>query len=398
MTATLAKLPSISVRAHPYGSKTQRDSHKEYFDQSTNFHKGLLDKVPVSFYHNWNPETGMPTGEPTAIGLALNPQFKEDGRWDDVEWFENVSPEIKDRIEKAIQKETLRASPSVVPDFHVVESDGHIKNWLTGSIAVFDAEGMRQPANQLAIALPQMKALYQEAGLTFPSQNQMKALALTSPLTSKLTEWKEKLDAWFNMMPTANGDNDEDLFNSVFGTDTKPETKVEDKSKTEDKKEGNDMADETKLQEIQLEYDNKMKAQNQKFAMLQRQLDESHLGNWFDRQLTAGRVLPAEKEMIVELALQLKGQVDNSHPTMKAKGADGKESEISLLDAFKLTIESRPNVMSFTPEQLNQLKAIKIQGEDTIAEERQKVVAEAQRILAMIPEGQAALASQNGNK
>lgn len=166
-------LPDIWVRAHPFGTADNKDAHGEYFDARTKFYDDLLPVTPISYYHNRTPD-GAPMGEPIAIGITAGRQYVNpvtgeiDGRWDKAQFFDDVSQDIKERIAAAIEKGTLRSSPTVTPDFHSVERDGHIKNWLTASIAIFDAEGMRQPANPRAIGIAQMKSLFQAAHLEFP--------------------------------------------------------------------------------------------------------------------------------------------------------------------------------------------------------------------------------------
>lgn len=162
-------LPDIWVRAHPFGDATSKDAHGEYFDASTKFYDDLLPVTPISYYHNFTPD-GAPIGEPVAIGITTGRKYQSDGRWDQAQFFDDVSQDIKERIQRAIEKGTLRASPTVVPDFHRVEANGRISHWLSGSIAIFDAEGRRQPANPRAIGMTEMKALYKAANLEFPTQ------------------------------------------------------------------------------------------------------------------------------------------------------------------------------------------------------------------------------------
>jgi hypothetical protein len=163
-------LPDAWVRAHPFGSPYKKDAHEEYFDRKTDYHDDDLTSVPVTYYHNYTPE-GQPSGEPTAIGKTIAREYRKDGRWDKVRFNRGMDPEIKTRIAKAMKTGTLRASPTVVPDFHKVDDrTGHIDDWLTGSIAVLDARGERQPANQLAIGIPAMKALFKQARIPFPAK------------------------------------------------------------------------------------------------------------------------------------------------------------------------------------------------------------------------------------
>lgn len=167
-------LPDIWVRAHPFGSADVKDVHGEYFAADTEFYDEMLPAIPVNYYHSRTPE-GKPVDAPTPIGIAAERQYKNpltgeaDGRWDKIKFFDNVSDDIKTRIQKAIDTGTLRASTSTVPDFHHVSpKDGKISHWLAGSLTVFDADGARQPANPRAIGIAQMKSLFKAANLEFP--------------------------------------------------------------------------------------------------------------------------------------------------------------------------------------------------------------------------------------
>ena len=109
----------------------------------------------------------------------------------------------------------------------------------------------------------------------------------------------------------------------------------------------NDMADKN-ADELRLEYDNKMKAVLAQNAELARRLDEKDMGAWFEEQLRAGKVAPAERDAIVQMALQLKADDAASHPTMKS--ADG--GKITRLAAYQASIEARQPMFEFRDNQL----------------------------------------------
>ena len=48
------------------------------------------------------------------------------------------------------------------------DDDGHIAEWPVGELSVFDADGPRQPANRYAVAVPVLKAVYDQAGIALP--------------------------------------------------------------------------------------------------------------------------------------------------------------------------------------------------------------------------------------
>lgn len=396
-----ATLPDVWVRAHPFGDTANQDSHREHFDHRTKFYDDLLPTVPASHYHNFD-EQGNPVGEPIAVGVTVerayaNPETGvQDGRWDKIRFFDKakIPADVYTDLAQAIEKRNLRASPTVVPDFHKVGRDGHISHWLTGSIAIFGAKGRMQPANQRAIGMAAMKSLFKAADLEFPNlegvtmaentrdnwmgfvrtqfDNFMKALA------AKPTEAKEDLDEW----------------EKLFGPELEDEDETEEGKKKD--KEKPTMADSPNADELQIKYEkqeNQMKAVLAQNAELARRLDEKDMSTWFDGVLQLGKVLPAEKDAIVGMALQLKQDDDAQHPTMKS--ADGKET--TRLNAFKALIEQRaPIIANIDPSKLHLLK-MENGGEKKEEKPSQERTDE---LLAMTAEGRAAIEarkSANGN-
>lgn len=168
-----AELPSnYWVRAHPFSKQdnVKRDAHGEWFWKGTNFYDDTLPTAVVNFYHSHTPD-GRWADKPLVIGTTSQRRYREDGRYDKIDWFprEKIPADIHSRLMKAIENGTLRASPTVVPDApHVVREDGRIDDWITCAIAVFDATENRRPANWDAIGVQDLKAYYKAAGLEFP--------------------------------------------------------------------------------------------------------------------------------------------------------------------------------------------------------------------------------------
>lgn len=397
MTKPLTQsIPSVWVLAHPFGNIRTRDNHKQWFDAQTDFHDGLITQRPASYYHNWNPDTGEPIGKPTAIGIVKEHQYKNpetgavDGRWDKVEFFDNVDEGIKKRLLGAIDKGTLRASPSVVPDFHKVESSGHIKDWLPASIAVFDAEGYRQPVNKFAIGIPVMKALWAEANLEFPED-----LKGTTTMPNKLEEWKQRFDTWMKAAPIPKDPDEDD--------EDDDDTPDENAQKTWDAtfgsqldKGANAMGQTQVPDEIRLEWDkekknyaDQMKAMRDQVNNTRQELDRTNLGVWFDDQMKAGRVLPAERQTVIGAALQFKSDDDaNLHPnTMKAEGG----ATVSRLKAYQQSIESRQPMLHLDEARFAQLKAA---GLATPNAETEMTPARRKELLGQSPVGEKILADE----
>lgn len=322
-------LPTIWVRAHPFGNPMKRDAHREFFDQRTEFFDELLPRVPLSYYHNHAPD-GTPMGKPIAIGTTGSRSYRNpetgvvDGRWDEAIFFNNIPDEIKNRIGKAIENGTLRASPTVVPDFHVVDRGGHIKSWLTGSIAIFDAEGMRQPANPNAIGMMQMKALFEDAGLDFPNIKKARGGSM-----SQLDQARAAFRNFVNTLNGANttkaadGEGDPALWNEMFG---------------EDAEQGEEGASSEPKEQVSLEMDNTMKALADQNAALQRRLDTAEFEGWFGEMTRTGKALPAEHDTMLAAVLQFtKDDMTNKPAVMKSINPQA----ISRVQVYKATVEAR---------------------------------------------------------
>lgn len=398
-------LPDVWVLAHPYGDEQNQDEHGEHFDKSTNFYEkeNLLPQIPVSYYHNFNPD-GTPKGEPTAIGKTTARKYINPGRADKVHFDKEIPPEIKSRLAKAIRNGTLRASPTVVPDFHKVDDQtGHIDNWLTGSIAVFDAEGDRQPANARAIGLPAMKALFKQAHLQFPKHLEVKmgkqlkaAPTLKARLLKAIIKALGEVDMQDGTHSHPDGSqhvdhegserpHEHDENGAMKALETTGQNLVDDTSsrarfegadlenvskdvqplaeleqKFEEMEDANEAGNELKEPDVTLDYkpEKRMKAvllaQAHQLKSLQARADNGDFKSWISEQLIAGKVMPAEVEDLRTDFLQALADDRTSHPVMKAK--DGKD--ISRVERLKASIERRQGrfeEMDLTGEQMKAL-------------------------------------------
>ena len=381
--AAISLPEELWVLAHPYGDEKNQDAHEEHFDKATNFYEkeNLLPQVPVSYYHNFNPD-GTPMGEPIAIGKTTARKYLRQGRADKVRFDKDIPEEIKSRLAKAYRNGTLRASPTVVPDFHKVDNQtGHIDNWLTGSIAVFDAEGDRQPANARAIGLPAMKALFKQAHLQFPKHLEVKM----GKTTKAAPTWKARVLKAFmkalGEMPEEETKEEEEKALSTQGQN------LEDDASERARFEGANTANEEKdvqplpelgeelehlgdkveganaLEEPDVKLDwkpeqKRMKAiigaQANQLKALQTRADLGDFNTWVSQQLVAGKVIPAEVEDLKIDFLQALSDDRASHPVMKAK--DGQT--VSRVERLKASIErraSRFGEMDLTGEQMKAL-------------------------------------------
>ena len=156
----------LDVLGVPYGGPNNgRDADGEYFSSQTKLYLDRYPTVPAVYYHGYD-ENGAPASEPQIIGKTTGYEVKQDGVW-----FRVVLDQANDyarRVWEAAKNGVARASSGSIAHLRRVARDGHITHWPVAELSIFDAVGTRQPANQYAVALPVMKAVYDLAGLALP--------------------------------------------------------------------------------------------------------------------------------------------------------------------------------------------------------------------------------------
>ena len=157
----------LDILANPYGGpENGKDKHGEYFSAKTKFHEERLPHPPIVHYHGYGDDK-KPEGLPVFLGIPTK-------RWTDAlgVWYRATLDQTVARSKDmmaAAQKGTLRASTGVVLATHRInKATGEILSWMNGEISLFDTATGKQPANSYAVALPAMKALYEQAGITLP--------------------------------------------------------------------------------------------------------------------------------------------------------------------------------------------------------------------------------------
>ncbi|HOW77935.1 MAG TPA: hypothetical protein PK406_00655 [Verrucomicrobiota bacterium] len=158
----------LDVLGVPFGGPhAGRDAQGEYFSQATRTHEDKWQLPPVVYYHGFTPE-GRPDGEARFIGKTVR-------RWTDIagHWFRVVldkTSEYAKRIWDAAVAGTARASSGSIAHLVRKASDGGILDWPVAELSLIDTGQGREPANAYAVAMPVMKTVYQQAGLTLPDE------------------------------------------------------------------------------------------------------------------------------------------------------------------------------------------------------------------------------------
>jgi len=157
---------TLDVLGNPwYGPENGRDADGEYFSPQTDFHADKYNLPPVVYYHGLGPD-GKPSGKPEYIGKTVAREVRPDGVW-----YRVVLDRAKDlasRIWEAAKNGLARASSGSVPQLVRIAPDGHIKEWPVVELSLLELDGGKRPANGYAVALPVMKAVYEQAGIEWP--------------------------------------------------------------------------------------------------------------------------------------------------------------------------------------------------------------------------------------
>ena len=134
----------------PFGGPIDgRDLDGEAFTPETDIWLKVGDKVNLTYYHGFDPDTiGKKQANPALIGRATYVGADERGHW-----FEPVldsEEPLAQRLMKADITE-LRASSGAIN--HLVRKDagGLISVWPVGELALFDINEWRRPANDFAV-------------------------------------------------------------------------------------------------------------------------------------------------------------------------------------------------------------------------------------------------------
>lgn len=157
----------LDILANPYGGPDNgRDTDGQYFSPRTKFHADQLPNPPAVYYHGYGDDK-RPMGLPEFIGRTVKRWVDDRGVWYRVAL--NRASAFAKRVWDAAQRGAARASSGVVLATHRVDNvTGEILSWMNGEISIFETDTGKRPANGYAVAIPALKAVYQQAGLTLP--------------------------------------------------------------------------------------------------------------------------------------------------------------------------------------------------------------------------------------
>lgn len=200
----------LDVTAIPFGS---RDSDGQWFDDRTDIMHEAFTTPLVVYQHGIKQGAKEIEEKPTVIGRSIAGSLakKVDG------WHIRVvldqTKEAAKRVMEAAKQGLVAVSSGSIS--HLARLDiggkliqyeknraGRIAVWALGEISLWEkGNGNALPANQFAVALPAMKAMYKEAGLPFPEidTNGVTPKAEQAEKRAKvLQKSKEILKKWSN--------------------------------------------------------------------------------------------------------------------------------------------------------------------------------------------------------
>jgi len=172
----------LEVLGVPFGSPQDRDSDGEYFTPDTAIHQDKYPAIPAVYYHGRNPD-GKQSPTPEYIGVAKYDRVDDKGHWYRV--VLDKTKQFAQRVWDAAKERNARASSGSAPHLVRYGDGGKINEWAVVELSVFDVGGQRQPSNKHAIALPVMKAIYEEAQLPYDIQPEASESAADNNQTIK---------------------------------------------------------------------------------------------------------------------------------------------------------------------------------------------------------------------
>jgi HK97 family phage major capsid protein len=152
---------TLDVLGVPYGSPRDRDADGEYFTPSTNLHEDKFELPPVVYFHGLKSET------PAYIGQTVDYEDRIDGRWYRV--ILDKTKALAQKVWEAAQQGRAGASSGSVAHLARVAGSGHIQEWPIAELTLLDITPDQAPRNKRAVAVPVLKAMYDQAGLEFPA-------------------------------------------------------------------------------------------------------------------------------------------------------------------------------------------------------------------------------------
>ena len=167
----------LDVLAIPFGS---RDSDGQWFDDRTDIMDTAFQTPLAVYQHGIKQGAKELDASPVVVGSVVPGSLKKELDGWHVRVVLNKAVKVARDIMEAAKKLMVSVSSGSIA--HLARLDiggkliqyeksrpGRIAVWPLAEISLWEqGNGNVQPANQFAMAMPAMKAIYREAGLAFP--------------------------------------------------------------------------------------------------------------------------------------------------------------------------------------------------------------------------------------
>lgn len=195
--STVTRLPPLAVKAvgdweldvlgNPYGP----DSDQQWFDEGTEI---PTSEVPVVYYHGIRDDQRGLVEKPIVIGKATKTERNAQGQW----WrvvLDKLKDEAKKVMDAAREKPSKAVASSGAIDYlsrleiggklqpYDKRTPGRIAVWHMGELSLWDWKPGHNQAHPYAVAVPALKATYDEAGinLVIPAQADINTTPANEP-------------------------------------------------------------------------------------------------------------------------------------------------------------------------------------------------------------------------
>ena len=167
----------LDITATPFNS---RDSDGQWFDNKTDIMESAFTTPVLLYQHGIKQGAKGLQDHPIVIGRTVpGSLIKQSDGWHLRGILDQAKENAKDIMDAAIKRKVAVSSDSIL---HLARLEvggkyiqyeknkpGRIAVWPLAGVSLWEKGGGNfQPANQLAMALPAMKAIYRVAGLPFP--------------------------------------------------------------------------------------------------------------------------------------------------------------------------------------------------------------------------------------
>lgn len=156
---------TLHILSAPFGSPSRKDAHGDWFSPTTDFAREYYGLPPVVYYHGYD-ESGRQSRTPHYIGKTTKFWIDHEGGWHEVEL--DPTKQHARLVRDAALKGQAAASPGTAEHLIRRSANGHLDHWPILEVSVFETTNGKRPANPRAVALPAIKAIYEEAGLSLP--------------------------------------------------------------------------------------------------------------------------------------------------------------------------------------------------------------------------------------